>query len=161
MEVELRRRNFRGEIKGISPGCVWAHPANGFRCREEEFGSKVSLPVTHSWLKWEQNQPQSSRNTHSWSKIEFIGGQMWTLLWGEGRHFRACKMGSVNQSNHLYSVYSVIPRVYLVQWIGITCAIFNCNSNTESNSKDASLYKEEEYCSPHPFLMLVCWNVAS
>lgn len=50
-------------------------------------------------------------------------------------------MGSVNL-NYLYScILSHFMCVYLVQEIGITCAIFNCNSNTEKNSKNANLYR--------------------
>lgn len=65
MEIKAMIKNFRGEVKGVSPGCVHlSSPNSDIGIERRLLVQKSSVRVTSSWLKWEQNQLQSSRNPH-------------------------------------------------------------------------------------------------
>lgn len=90
MEVEPRRRNFREEIKGISPGCVsLSSPSlegkQEFRHREEEFGSKVSaLPTAgasgNRTSCKAQGTPTVEKKAYWWADVELVGRRRETFL---------------------------------------------------------------------------------
>ena len=84
-----------------------------------------SVPVTHSWLKWEQNQQQSSRNTHSGVKSNLLVGRcgpcwevkediLGLVRWDQLINLIICTLST--QSFHVFTWFSelVLPVLFLI-----------------------------------------------